>query len=77
METVARQARTNAGSDVITNGDGTNRIMNISREDSAPRAVGPVFQEVARFPRVKRTDQRTDGLLLEFDLLRRMVKSKM
>ena len=56
-------------------GEGAERILNISRENVAPKAVDFISQEAVRFLQGERTDQTTDGFLTEWELLQRKAES--
>ena len=47
--TVARDSSTAAGSDVVMDHDGVDRISELLRDYSAPGAAGSVYQEGVRF----------------------------
>ena len=66
-----------AGSDVISDGGGAGKTLNISREYLEPEAVDSAYQWVARFSQFEEADQTTDVLLVEVDSLRRKVESKL
>ena len=77
MGTVAHQVCSAAGSDIVANNDGVDRILAILRAYFAPEAVESGNQEVVRSPQLKRTAQTVDVYLAEFDLLLRQAGSKM
>ena len=58
-------------------GDGTEKILTISRERLEPEAVDAGDEEVARFLQLGGGEPNDGVFLVEFDLLRRKAESKM
>ena len=55
----------------MTGHDKVKKISEPLRDYFAPKALGPVYQEVVRVPQFRRTARATDEYLARLDLLRR------
>ena len=77
MKAVAHQVCMAPGGDVTKGGDGTEKILTISRERLEPEAVDAGDEEVARFLQLGGGEPNDGVFLVEFDLLRRKAESKM
>ena len=76
MDSAARQVCKSAGNEAILKNGGAAQILQIVRGHFAPDAVAAVFQEIASFLRLRRTDQSTEAFLIESDVLRHTAESR-
>ena len=77
MTDVERKVCTSVGKDSISNVDGVAQILRILRERFAPEAIDSVFKDVVKLLYLRRTDQRMDTYLPEFDMLQRKAEARM
>ena len=66
-----------AGGHHLDSHDDALSVLEISKNRSAPELVGPIYQEVARSLRYRRTDLPTDEYNTQFGLYRREAEAKM
>ena len=59
-----------AGKDVVGKSDGAAHILCISRERYAPDAIDSIFQDLALFALLRRTDRTMGAFLMESDMAR-------
>ena len=74
---IARKVCVTVGKDQIGRKEGEQQISRILRGRFAPGATDAIFQEVAKFTNLKRTDHTTDVYLLAFDVLREKAEARM
>ena len=65
------------GKDVIGNIDCGEQILRIWRERFPPDAIDSIFPDMVKFMYLKRTGQKMDTYLIEFDTSRQKVEARM
>ena len=74
---VARMVCLPVGRDVFDNVDGAEQISRFPRERFAPDSAYSIFQDMAKFLYIARTDQNLDTFSMAFEMLRKKMESRM